>query len=61
MVDPLREIKKKIEEYREQMRDHLMSGGVRTYEDYRHAIGKIEALEYILGDIADIEKKYLDE
>jgi len=38
-----------------------MTGGVRTQEEYRHVVGKAEAFEYILSDIADIEKQYMDE
>lgn len=60
-MDPLREIKRKIEEYKRQLGEHLMAGGARSFEDYRQTIGKAEALEYVLSDIEDIEKKYLDE
>ncbi len=61
MVDPLGELTKKIEDYKESISQHLITGGARSYEDYCRTIGKAEALEYILSDISDIEKKYLDE
>ena len=60
-MDPIREIKKRIEEYRGNVSGHMMSGGVKSYEDYRFALGKVAAFNVILNDIADIEKKYLDE
>ncbi|HEY7822469.1 MAG TPA: hypothetical protein VIG24_06545 [Acidimicrobiia bacterium] len=60
-MDPIREIKKRIEEYKEQLSLHLMAGGARSHEDYCRTVGKAEAFEYILSDIKDIEKKYLDE
>lgn len=61
MVDPLGELTKKIEGYKSALSEHLMTGGARSYEDYCRTIGKAEAFEYILSDISDIEKKYLDE
>lgn len=60
-MDPLATLKKKIEGYKDQLSQHLMTGGVRTQEEYRHVVGKAEAFEYILSDIADIEKQYMDE
>jgi len=61
MVDPLREIKKRIDGYKETISSHLMAGGARSHEDYCRTVGKVEALEYVLSDISEIEKKYLDE
>lgn len=57
----MEELKKKIEGYKEQLALHLMAGGARSHEDYCRTVGKAEAFEYILSDIKDIEKKYLEE
>lgn len=61
MVDPLREIQKKVDSYKEQLGEYLLAGGPRSYDEYRHAVGKVEALDYVLSDIAEIEKRYLAE
>lgn len=60
-MDPLRTLRKKIEGYKEQLAQHLLAGAVQSQEEYRHIVGKAEAFEYILSDISDIEKQFMNE
>jgi hypothetical protein len=60
-MEGLEALRKAIKEYQEQLSEHLMSGNVKDHEAYRHAVGKAEAFERVLFDIADIEKRYVDE
>jgi len=61
MIDPLGELKTRIEGYREKLSEHLMAGGAKDHSQYMMTVGKAAAFEYVLSDILDIEKKYLDE
>lgn len=61
MIDPLEELRKKIEGYKVQLSDHLLAGGANSHENYMLSVGKAAAFEYVLTDIADIEKRYIEE
>jgi hypothetical protein len=60
-VDLTEELRRRIEEYKTQLGQFLLAGGAKNHEDYCRAVGKVEALEYMLSDLADIEKRYMDE
>lgn len=60
-MDPLETLRKRIEEHKEQITEHLLSGGAKSYEDYVGLMGKVQSLDYVLSDISEIEKRYLEE
>lgn len=60
-MDMIAELRRRIDEYKTQIGQFLMTGGAKNHEDYCRAVGKVEALEYLLSDLSDIEKRYMDE
>lgn len=59
-MDPIEVLKKKIDEYKSSIALFLTSGGCKSMEDYARLTGKLEALEAILSDISEIEKRYIE-
>lgn len=43
------------------MTDFLLAGSAQSYEDYRTVCGKISTHTHVLGEIAKIQKKGLEE
>lgn len=60
-MGPLELIRDRIEEHRAQISDHLMSGGAKSYEDYQLLMGKVQALDYVLSDIAEIAQRFIED
>jgi len=60
-MDMIAHLRPRFEEYKTQIGQFLMTGGAKNHEDYCRAVGKVEALEYLLSDLSDIEKRYMDE
>lgn len=60
-MDPLETLRKRIDDHKEQISQYLLSGGAKSHEDYCLAVGRAAALDYLLTDIDEIEKRYLEE
>lgn len=60
-MDPMEAIRKRIEEYKGAIALYLTSGACKSMEEYCRTTGKFEALEAVLDDIKDIEKRYIDD
>ena len=60
-MDPLETLRKKIDDYKAQLGQHLLAGGAKSHEEYCRCVGKAEAFEYLLSDISEIEKRHLEE
>jgi methyl coenzyme M reductase subunit C-like uncharacterized protein (methanogenesis marker protein 7) len=60
-LNELNELKRKIEDYKTQATQHLLQGHVKDYESFREVVGKVAAFQYILDDIVDIQRKYIEE
>jgi len=54
-------IRAKIREYLNALADHMACGGCKSFEEYREAVGKVEALAAIERDIIDLEEKFINE
>jgi len=53
-------IKRTIQESKESLEQFLAGGGADSFEQYNRAVGRYEALSLIEGEIADIEKRYIE-
>lgn len=59
-MEPIEALKRRIEEYKSSLSDYLIGGGCKTMEEYSRATGKYEALELVLTDMSEIEKRYIE-
>jgi hypothetical protein len=53
-------IKRTIEESKDSLEKFLAGGGAENFEQYNRAVGRYEALCIIEGELADIEKRYIE-
>jgi hypothetical protein len=56
-IDLVSKIKKSIEVRENQIKETLMSGGLKDIEHYKYLQGELSALYYIQNEIADIFKQ----
>ena len=54
-------ILKKILDYKEDIKNHLTSGGAKSMEEYEGMVGEYRCLNKIHEDILDIEKRYIND
>ncbi len=54
-------VRKKIRDEMNSLCDHIAGGGCSSFEDYKHACGKIEGLAIAEREILDIEKRLQDD
>jgi hypothetical protein len=54
-------IRAKIREYLNALADHMACGGCKSFEEYREAVGKVEALAAVERDIIDLEEKFIND
>jgi hypothetical protein len=52
---------KKILDYKEDIKNHLTSGGAKSMEEYAGIVGEYRCLNKIHEDILDIEKRYIND
>jgi len=52
---------KKILDYKENLKDHISTGGAKSMEDYNLLVGEFKCLEKIQEDILDIEKRFIND
>ena len=53
-------IKRMIQESKQGLEQYLAGGGADTFDQYNRAVGRYEALCLLEGEIADIEKRYIE-
>ena len=54
-------ILKKIIDYKENLKDHLPTGGAKSMEEYNLLVGEYKCLEKIQEDILDIEQRFIND
>jgi hypothetical protein len=59
-MEPTEALKKRIEDYKSSIALFMTSGGCKSMEEYARCAGKIETLDAIAADIAEIEKRYIE-
>ena len=58
-MEPIEVLRRRIEERKSSIALFLTGGGCKSMDDYARSTGKYEALELLLQDIAEIEKRYI--
>ena len=53
-------IRRTIGESKESLEKFLAGGGAESFDQYNRAVGRYEALCIIEGELADIEKRYIE-
>lgn len=61
MIDPLYKLRKVAEEQKSDLTDLLASGGVTDFNSYSRAVGAIQALDLMLVEIAELERRMAEE
>jgi len=54
-------IKRKIDEYEEDIKNFLASGQAEDMAMYNRIVGRNEALQFVKQDLADLEKRYIEQ
>ena len=54
-------IKAKVREYMKALADHMACGGCKSFEEYREAVGKVDALAQVERDILDLEERFIND
>ena len=54
-------LKRKIDEYEEDIKTFLASGQAEDMSMYNRIVGRNEALQFIKQDLADLEKRYIEQ
>lgn len=54
-------LRRRMDDHKEQLIDYIAYGGPADFTEYTRAVAKLEALELIRNDIAEIEKKYIED
>lgn len=60
-MDPLEQLRRTCREQRDGLAELMLGGGVADYAAYSKAVGAVQALDLVLNEIAEIEKKYIEE
>jgi hypothetical protein len=60
-MNPLDALRIRMDDYKSSIAEYLMAGGPKDYETYVKAVAKVEAIEMLLGDIAEIEHIYIED
>ena len=54
-------LKRKIDEYEEDIKNFLASGQAEDMSMYNRIVGRNEALQFVKQDLADLEKRYIEQ
>jgi len=54
-------LKRKIDEYEEDIKTFLASGQAEDMAMYNRIVGRNEALQFVKQDLADLEKRYIEQ
>jgi hypothetical protein len=54
-------LKRKIDEYEEDIKTFLASGQAEDMSMYNRIVGRNEALQFVKQDLADLEKRYIEQ
>ena len=54
-------IKAKVREYMNALADHMACGGCKSFEEYREAVGKVDALAQVERDILALEERFIND
>lgn len=61
MLDVIEAIRKRIEDHKVQLSEHLLAGGANTHDEYMYLVGKANGLRMVLQDLEEIEQRYIED
>lgn len=61
MLDVIEAIRKRVEDHKAQLAEHMLGGGANTYDEYMHLVGKANGLRMVLQDLEEIEQRYIED
>lgn len=61
IMDPFHLIRRHLQSRREMLLDHLGSGAPRNMEEYRQIVGSLTEISLLEQEIAEIERRFVDE
>jgi len=61
VLDVIEALRKRIENHKTQLSDHMLSGGAKSHEDYMRLVGRAEGFRTVLQDLEDIEQRYIED
>ena len=54
-------LKRRAEEYDEQVKDYLADGAIKSMEDYNRVVGRLEGIALMYNEIKAIEKRFVED
>lgn len=54
-------LKRKAEEYEEQVRDYLADGSISSMEQYSRIVGRLEGIALMYQEIKAIEQRFIED
>jgi hypothetical protein len=54
-------LKRKIDEYEEDIKNFLASGQAEDMAMYNRIVGRNEALQFVKQDLSELEKRYIEQ
>jgi hypothetical protein len=61
MDDVFTLLKRKIDEYEEDIKNFLASGQAEDMAMYNRIVGRNEALQFVKQDLSELEKRYIEQ
>lgn len=58
-MEPIEVLRRRIDERKSSIALFMTSGGCKSMEDYSRMVGKMEMIDALLQDIAEIEQRYI--
>lgn len=59
-MDELQLLRKKVREYREQLKEYLAVGSAQNIEGYYRIVGRIEAFSAVESDLEEMIERHVD-
>lgn len=59
-MDELQLLRKKVHEYREQLKDYLAAGSIQNFEGYQRIVGRLDAFGIIESDLEEMIERHID-
>jgi len=60
-TDILSLLKRKAEEYDEQVKDYLADGAIKSMEEYSRIVGRLEGIALMYNEIKAIEQRFIQD
>jgi len=54
-------LRRRMQDYKEQLSEYMISGGPKDYLGYAKTVARIETVQLLLDDIVEIEARYIED